>query len=650
MVKYYGYNKETSTLYVDQLIPTEIYYGYYNIDENGQAYKGKTTQKNPLSCVKELEHELNKSTYFKDRVLSEELKFPYSLNEILLNVNDPVTSSIFNHSIDMLYDNLLYLYANCYIADNYIPNNFLAWAGKSRILSGFDSSDTPQYSVSKFEWHPPTDPTPNNFSYKLTAGPDDDPININLINNIRDAVVFQQNNTYYLFAITSENTVSFEDDYYADRLACFKIIYDPDNDSYSFDIIINTQYIDDRANQDINTFNDQGKRRIDLQYSNEIIFRNLIGISSDNNRYIYVLDQMGNHVYVYDVFNIIYDDKIFKNRLLLYRIVGDDDALGNTNSKFISPQVVRYLNNKLIVIDTGDDSIKVFDSDLNWKQTSGDMNFKTNVPVDIMYDEINDYYYILTENGLLIKYNSDFYLEENIQSGIYLDPDERCIKIYQSYNNSNIAYVLTNRNVYKKFITKLDKNIGSFLFNAYNIVKDQRDFWNYNYNEWQNDRRTWYTAAENDINYYKISVKCLSFFPNSNNYDDIFVVINSRILRCREDINYYTLFTNNSYRNDFDVDFDIYTKDDCFIKNEYVQALTYNKSLYKLDFSINVFYEKIAFRPVSEYNSYKNLVIKNFEYVDIKSTYDYGLKIYDNEIVDLNVVNRILIILYNKMK
>lgn len=643
MIKYFAYNKENAKdLYVNSLINSEKYYGYYNVSTDGKVYKTKDKQTSPLSCTNNIEDELNKSQFYKDRVLSEDLTLPYSLNDILIGVNEPVKASVLNNTINKLYDNLLYIYSNCYIANNIIPNNFKGWFGCPRIYKN------KKYEVGEFKWNLPTSPIPSDFSYKEEEVPSNS-ININLINNIRDAVVFKNNDIFYLFAITTNVYVPLGSDYNADRLVCFKI--ETTATGYKIQQIINTFYIDDKASQDIDTFDSNGNRKSDLTYSNDLVFKNLKSIACDNNRFLYVLDSIGNHVYVYDVYGIINNDKLFNNRLLLYKILGDDDALGDSNIKFISPTTIKSYENKLFVIDPGDDSIKIFDSDLNWYKTIGNLNFKNQIPADFVYDNVNNCYYILTIDGTIIKYDVDFYDNIKISTNIVLSDDEQCIKMYISYNNSNVMYILTTRNIYKKFITKLEKNIGTFLFHQYNVIDDKTNYWNYNTNLWEQDTKTWYIEdLEDDLNYFDITIKCLAFCPNTVDYDDIFVVINSRILICQEDINYYSLFTTTNEYTDYVVDFDLYNKDDILIDDEYVQALTYNKMLYKINKNIDILYEKIGFYPIANYDNYNNLIIKTLDYCDLNSNYDLGLKIYDNENVNINTINRIITLIYNKLE
>lgn len=636
---------DNNKLYVNKLLTSESVSGYVNIGDDGSVYASKYEQTIPLSCTNNIENELNISTFYKDRTLSEDLILPYQLNDVLINVNDTVTKTTYNTSLGKLYDNMLFLYANCYIANSNIPIELEGWYGQpSDGTSNINA-------VSAFQFNGKDFPA-KNYGWQQTLK-DNNSINISLINNIKDSTVFIRDNICYMFAITSNMNVDFNNigNAYADRLICLKFY--KDNNEEKVELILNTTYIDDKTSQDVDVLNSFGERRYDLNYTNIISFKDLRSISSDNNRFIYVLDNKGNHVYVYDVFNIINEDKLFKSRLLLYKIIGDDDALGDTNTKFVNATIARFLNNQLLVLDVGDDSIKVFDIDGNWVRTSGGKNFKNDIPADITYDIINDCYYVLTTSAEIVKFNKEFYVDSHINTNIDLTSGEYGNKIYISYNNSNVVYILTNKNVYKKFITKFDSNIGGFSFDRINAVKDKSGYWNYNYSIWNRSTRKWFDDTQNDDQpeLYNVIVKCMAFCPLNENYDDIFLVINSRILRCKENIRYYTLFTNSNINNeDYIADFDVYSKNDCFIKDEYVQGFTYNKSIFKFNFNLNTLFEKIGFYPESTYDWNGILTIKTFKYVDKTYDNDLSLKIYDNENIDVNVINRIITLFYNKIE
>lgn len=632
---YYKYNNNVS-LY-NNALTNEPITGFYNIDDNGKAFKGKYDKNTPLICDSVIEDELNKSVFYKDRIITDKLVYPYNINDIYINVNDQVKASVINNSLSKIYNNMLYLYANCFIPNNDIPIKMPQWAG---IFKDFNTGKVGD----KIEWnmtsvYAPMDYNPSNTSLNG--------IDISLFNSMRDAVSFRHGNYYYIFAITSTTGVALADAPFADTLICLKCKINKQGNLDDISLILNTQFIDDKSDQDIDNISSQGDRVDGLQYSNNILFSRLASITSDQSRYIYLLDNGSNHIYKYDISNIIYEDKLFKNRLLLCGVYGDQDAIGNNNYKFIHPTILRCLNNKLVVIDVGDDSVKIFDSTFNWIKTVSNKNFITYNPVDVMYDEISDNYYILTKNAYILKYDDGFNLITSIFTDIFLNNDktgdEVCLRIYKSYNDSNICYVMTNHRIYKKYITRLDKNIGSFLFYKNKVMKDIRDIWNSNTSNWYTYKHPWarYTSDFPD-DYYYINVKCIAITPFEDRFDNMFVVINGRILYCQDETSYRTLLSNhNDTILNYFADFDIYNSQDILFRDEYVQSLTYNKAIYKLAYNINLLAGKIIFKPIINYDDYTNILIKELKYI-VNDIIDINnIKLYDNENVDVVVINRI---------
>lgn len=638
-MKYYSYfNTDTSYyVYFNQLTNAPIS-GFYNVDIDGNAWLGKFEQKYPLYCDSVIEDEFNHSDYYKDRISSEVLELPYDLNDIKVNVNDPVKASIFNNAIEKIYNNMLYIYSNCFIPNNHIPQDMSTWLG--RYYSTKNDGKFEVHKLTNSPYYPPMD-----FDWREN---NDDPINIRLINNIRESVVFHNKNSGfdYLFAITTNDVnTPMADAPYSNRLICLKI----NINTGIVQLILNTQFIDDSADQDIDTISDIGGRVEGLNYNNNLTFGKLNSIASDQQRYIYILDEYNNHIYVYDVYNIINEDKLFKKRLILVNIYGDQDAMGNINYKFILPELVRVVNNQIIVFDTGDDSLKLFDKTFNWLGTMNNRNFKNNIPKDIIYNENKNEYYILTKDSYILKYDREFRLTDKIFSGIYLDNDEYCSKFYKSYNNSNICYIATNRRIIKKFITKLDKNIGSYLFRRYHVIREQQDIWNFLNINWNLDKFPWHQYDNLEDDYYIPNIKCMSFIPIDDQNDKIYIVINSRILYCEDNILYNSLMSNNNSGTlNYYPDFQIYSLDDIYIdEKEYTQSLTYNKSLYKLVYSLNLLASKIIFKPIMQYDNYTNILIKEFKYIENELLDSKNIKIYDNENVDYMVINRIFEKIYN---
>ena len=640
-MKYFAHTQEkynSEYIYYNKLTNQPLENSFYNVDDNGNVWQSKYEQKYAVECRDVIENALNHSVYYKDRIANDVLSLPYKLNDIKINVNDQVKASVFNNSIDKLYNNMLYLYSNCFIANNYLPFKCERWFGKYKKDNNSE--------VQNFAWNNTDEKKAMNFSYTESLF-DNDPINIRLINNIRESVVFQVGDYTYLFAIsTIDVDQPMAEAPFANRLICLKTnINDKD---YPAKLILNTQYIDDKSDQDIDTINENGERYNNINYDNNLTFNSLNSITSDNERYIYLLDNNNNHVYMYDIYNIIYEDKLFKNRLMLVNIFGDQDAMGNMNYKFINPSLIRFVNNQIVVFDTGDDSIKIYDKYFNWIGTINNRNFAANIPMDIIYSIITNKYYLLTRDAYILQYDNQFKLEDKIFSGIYLDNDEYCSKFYMSYNDSNICYLTTNRRIFKKFITKLSKNIGSFLFQQYQIVRPQQDVWNFVTDNWDLDLYPWRQYSTQEIDYYVPNVKCMSIIPQNNENDRMYVILNSRILDCEDNISYVSLIANdNNTQLNYYSDFSLYELDDIHIKNEYVQSLTYNKSLNKLLYNLTYLASKIIFKPTIAYDNYTNILIKELNYIQNDLLDTKNVRIYDNENVDVMVINRIIERIYD---
>ena len=56
-----------------------------------------------------------------DRTVTDVFQLPYSLDTVLLQPNELAVSQSFNLKIQKLYDNFLYLYGLCNVADFKIP-------------------------------------------------------------------------------------------------------------------------------------------------------------------------------------------------------------------------------------------------------------------------------------------------------------------------------------------------------------------------------------------------------------------------------------------------------------------------------------------------------------------------------------------------
>ena len=72
--------------------------------------------------------------------------------------------------------------------------------------------------------------------------------------------------------------------------------------------------------------------------------------------------------------------------------------------------------------------------------------------------------------------------------------------------------------------------------------------------------------------------------------------------------------------------------------------------IFKFNYCLNEIISRIGFYSETTFDSNGSLFTKTFKYVDEKYSDDVSLKIYDNENVDVNVINRIFTAFYNKME
>ena len=120
----------------------------------------------------------------------------------------------------------------------------------------------------------------------------------------------------------------------------------------------------------------------------------------------------------------------------------------------------------LIVEDRDNKCFKVYDKDLNWVNTSvATTFFNTRSSINCMaFCEIDNRLYVCNNRQLyLLNVNSDFSI---VSSGYYeldeVDKTDKVIDIKFAHYDKNVFYVLTQKTLIKKWITKPLYNIGVY--------------------------------------------------------------------------------------------------------------------------------------------------------------------------------------------
>lgn len=421
-----------------------------------------------------------------DRFSNQILQLPYNIDQIKIQPNDTVSSDLFNLKLEHLYDNFLYLYKNCKISSNYLP------VSASAILGFIDSSGILSWS--------------RNLSSSQFVS---------------------------ITGLTLTDTKSF----FAIRnteLPVYSMFCSNGNDLYVIKTDINDSTVS--LSFSANTYNPAKITNVN--------FEDIVRITDGPNNTLLILDRAANALYQYDASGFYFNDTVLLDKLVFLRFIGGFGSILDKLS-FNDPLDVVSYNSSIFVLDAGNQCVKQYDENLNWVKTFRLIkDFQNVIPKRIRSDNSGNIY-ILTDKNYILKYSNNFQTK-NI---LYLNnlESEIAIDILFSKSDTNTFYIVTNKNIYKRFLTNKDFDVGKYLF------------YNFNYNNSQTisafasipfleGDKTFVVSKNNDTQIVG------SFYDNKNLYDILTIP-----------------------------DFDVYSLSGIQVENEeYVQSWIVNKSFSKL--------------------------------------------------------------------
>jgi hypothetical protein len=306
--------------------------------------------------------------------------------------------------------------------------------------------------------------------------------------------------------------------------------------------------------------------------------------------------------------------------------------------KFGNPISLRLgQNDKVYILDKKDKGYKIYDKDLNWIHTAvkkTDFQSTTGSVVDMAVDKTTEYAYILTDNGIIFEYDNDSQLVNKHTLQDVLEENEKFIRITFSKTDTNIMYILTTKNLYKKFRTKLTKSIGAF------------------------------RLLENDINGERLTFVSTYNAPGSI-YDYVFVggetiPFTGYTLKAKSDIGKIFKFNERVYYQTIiydDYKTHVYPMSSINIQgDEFVTSWVFNKAVYKLIYNHLLLRDNLHSGYVGEYDTvgrpqYKGV---NYHTDSSKDIYRYNTTLNNfigiNEPVLAETVNRPLNEIYKVQK
>lgn len=526
----------------------------------------------------------------QDRLPGDSMSLPNQWNDIKINPNEYILGETINYSLESLHKNWLYLLAYSVIPTNDIPN--ARYVNDIIIDRG-----------NGVEWNT----LDNEFRNQISV-----------LDGVQHLIKVQnqlQQQDYNLIAATNTNVILLSG-----------------SGTNSVDIIVNA----DNLGRDPIMSNSSITHP-----SNGILFQDIKDIIVNQDTELFVLDAHHKTIFKFDISGIItLDDAVLKNdtpgRLLTEMVGGTGDI--QDKIKFKSPVCLVSVQNNIYVLDTDPSTntsvVKRFDSHLNWLGSYDLGTVDSQSVLHMNYSSLDDQFYIISNDvgnstsPRITKYTVDFDFESQHDlmdfykhdAGI---ADETYKKIYFSLENDNIMYIVTDKNVYKKYASRPESFIGRFKLNERQVgpLESSRSI---------SDMTIFQTYVTNGDQ--RMQKDEILLFENYNN-------------------TIYKFLEDSGFENSFEssVDDKLLSFDDVKIESEEnIDSIVYNKAFYKLLYNNFILLENISRKFATYYDDKGISQYVGFRYLNSDELnlliYELSLDNYisSNELIVSDTINRCL--------
>lgn len=350
------------------------------------------------------------SKYFYDRLINDEISLPYALSDIVIAPNDHLNYNLIKDRLDKLRENNAYTFSRLFIPNNNIP-------------------------------------TTDNVTFAAIKADDD---------------------TAFTLLSAFEGNVAFEGTTYFSDLAGITNFVGKKNvdlfNNFAFFCITDTKFITLTSNE-IETSVIEVSNKYET-VENELEFKSLQGITV-NDKFLFISDAGNNVVIKYEIAGYFNNDYALSNKRNFIEVIGGEGSVTDP-SRFKSPKEIACNNKYIVVHDSGNYIIKLFDVNFNYIKQIRGISLKTEPLAAIEFNPNNNTLYILTYYGetktnlKLYVYSSDFILQEQYILDIKLDATDKVRNITFSQNDSNFWYICTSGFIYKKLINRPSDSLGRF--------------------------------------------------------------------------------------------------------------------------------------------------------------------------------------------
>ena len=382
------------------------YVGYYNI-YNNTGYVGKYSQAVKLDNYPNIQNAFTRSDLFFNRLPTENITLTYSLSDFVFQPNEFINSNSVDNKLYKAFVNYLDVYKACFMASSKLPYNF-SYVGK------VSSNDV---NLTKFIWG--TSSANTSVSALST---------MNSMFTRNTKIVYASNlyNTNDTLILANSGSL---------------VVYNINPSLSTFSPVFSSYYVE-----------------TGLPEYGSLQFNNITDVSRYGTN-LYVCDYGATTVYSYDISGVLQGDRALSYKFNL------TDSVNNTQGGFITPKLVSSSSNTVYVYDSSQHTVFFYDTNFNLKNSyKNEMLFSQSVPVSMTYYRLYDQLFILTSDfNLVILDNQANAKQFNLstQGNAY---NETALKIIFSNNNSDVMYLLTNLNLYKKFVSNFYNSIGKYSF------------------------------------------------------------------------------------------------------------------------------------------------------------------------------------------
>jgi hypothetical protein len=447
----------------DFLFEGRNYIGYVNIDENNQAWKSKYDQ---IFKVLPLENTFNDNIFdgkYYDTTIFSDLVFDFTLDDILFKPNELINKNSINYKLDKLYDNFLKIYNFCNMSDPLLPDNFPAYVALSSNASFKSPKEEPVFNPGGAD---------NNTFFKVISTSEQF-----LSAGSLDTNVYPPLSVFDVRFTHAENTsIEF-------------LKSEKDNSLYTMFMTISSVIYAFKLDDDHTTFTQIASTLNVGGAANQITFDNITSLTTDGKDMLYVNDNSKNQIHKLYVGTIINEDRTGVRDFQHIDTIGSP---GKYNTNLNSNEAIVYGDDSVYVYKPDSYSIRKFTKDFKFvTEYFNERFFKNNTFRNMSYNKYHNEIWVVTENFQVLILDGPSLtrldqFEFNSNKFAYTIPlipnfKETPRKIEFSSNNSNIYYLVTNKNVYKYYINKQSELINKFTID---FSFDDPYLWNTIFDRW----------------------------------------------------------------------------------------------------------------------------------------------------------------------